>query len=46
MKAILLGVAEVLGIMGTLVVGGAISLLFAFWVYKRLQSPPLELVWR
>jgi hypothetical protein len=46
MKAILLGAAEMLGTMGTLIVGGAISLLFALWVYKRLQSPPLELVWR
>jgi hypothetical protein len=46
LKAILMGIAEVLGAKGTVIVGSAVSLLFAFWVYKRLKSPPLELVWR
>jgi hypothetical protein len=46
LKAIFIGIAEMLGTTGTLVVGGAISLLFAYWVYKRLRSPSMELVWR
>lgn len=45
-KAIFNGVAEILGTTGSIVVGGAISLAFAFWVYKRLKSPPMEQVWR
>ncbi len=46
MKAILMGVAEVLGKTGTLLVGGAISVAFAVWLYKRMKSPPVEMVWR
>ena len=29
-----------------LLVGGAICLAFGYWVFKRLQSPPVEMVWR
>ncbi len=46
LKLILIAAAEVLGTTGTLLAGGAICLAFGYWVFKRLQSPPVEMVWR
>ncbi|MFN6115801.1 MAG: hypothetical protein ACK46G_10210 [Flavobacteriales bacterium] len=46
LKLMLIAAAEVLGTTGTVLVGGAICLAFGYWAFKRLQSPPVEMVWR
>jgi len=38
--------AEQLGTTGSLVAGGAISLVFLYFIYKNLQSPPEEVVYK
>ncbi|MBK8612950.1 MAG: hypothetical protein IPN85_05565 [Flavobacteriales bacterium] len=44
-KALLWGVAEILGPMGTIAVGLLIAAAFGWFIWSRLKKPPTEVVW-
>lgn len=45
-KHLLLGLANVLGATGTLVLGSALALLCIWWLVRRVKNPPLMLTWK
>lgn len=45
-KHLFLGIANILGTTGTLILGSVLVLFCVWWLVKRVKNPPLMLTWR